>query len=463
MTHEHVRLGLVYSGIGRHSSAWRLPEVRADGYTDPTLVAESVQLAERGKLDFFFVGNSLTSSAHRGNFAYTGKSVQVSHDHLFAVEGFALMAYAAAFSEKVGLVVTFNSTYNDPFHIARVTATLDHLSRGRLGLNIVTGSDLSAAYNFGRERHLDNEDRYDRVEEFTDVLRDLWDSWEDGWLVADKEQAVYHDVSKARRIDHTGKHFSIRGPLNFPRPPQGHVPFMHPGYSERSLEYAAKYTEMRFIQWRHAEWNKAYYADIKSRVVRHGRDADDHLLIAGITPYVAENARDAHARFRAVQDLNTNVFVPQVLSEQLGIDLAGRTGADRVLAAIDRTLIPEKAWIIDNAVASFDDEDITLEDLTHYMGNNPQSQPAIVGDAKQLADFVESNFRDGAFDGLAICQPYWPGPAADFVDLVVPELQRRGVFRTEYTTSTLREHLGLKPAPNRLAERAAVAEDGGAA
>ncbi|MEV8511654.1 NtaA/DmoA family FMN-dependent monooxygenase [Dactylosporangium sp. NPDC051484] len=461
MTHQHVKLGLIYSGIGRHASAWRLPEAEADGYTDPALISEAVKIAERGKLDFFFVGNSLTSSAHRGEFAYTGKNVKVSHDHLFAIEGFTTMAYAAAFSEKVGLVVTFNTTYNDPFHIARVTATLDHLSRGRLGLNIVTGSDLSAAFNFGQERHLDNEDRYDRVQEFTEVLWDLWDSWEDDWLVADKEQGIYHDVSKAHRIDHTGKHFSIRGPLNFPRPPQGHIPFLHPGYSERSLEYGAQYADMRFIHWRNAEWNKAYYADIKSRVVRHGREEGDHLLISGITPYVAENARDAHAKFREVQDLSTNVFVPAVLADQLGIDLTGRTGTDRVLEAIDRKLIPEKAWIIDNAVASFDDEDITLEDLTHYMGNNPISQPAIVGDAKQLADFIETNFHERAFDGVAVCQPYWPGPAAAFVDLVVPELQRRGVFRTEYTTSTLREHLGLKSAPNRLAERSPA--EGGAA
>ncbi|GGM18254.1 hypothetical protein [Micromonospora yangpuensis] len=220
---------------------------------------------------------------------------------------------------------------------------------------------------------------------------------------------------------------------------------------------------MRFIQWRHADWNRAYYADVKSRVVRHGRPAEDHLLIAGITPYVAENARAAHAKFREVQDLNTNVFIPQVLSDQFGIDLSGHTGTDRVLAAIDRSLTPEKAWIIDNAIASFDDEDITLEDLTHYLGNNPMSQPAIVGDAADLADFIESNFREQAFDGLAICQPYWPGPAASFVDLVVPELQRRGVFRSEYTTSTLREHLGLPSAPNRLAERTAATETGGAA
>jgi FMN-dependent oxidoreductase (nitrilotriacetate monooxygenase family) len=266
---KHLRLGFSIWATGFHPAGWRLPEARADGTFDPAFLRRTAQLSEAAKLDFYFIGDRVVGLPEQ----------QSEHPNLvLRPEALTLAGFVAAVTERIGIVATVNTTYAHPFNVARATATLDHLSGGRLALNVVTGRDPEAAANFGRDAHWDTDQRFDTATEFTEVVHRLWDSWEDGALVAEKDGGRFVDAARVHRIDFRGEQFDVRGPLNIVRPPQGQVPILTAGESERSREYGAKYADVRFGTALQLDKARAYYAEVKARLVKHGRAPESQSL-----------------------------------------------------------------------------------------------------------------------------------------------------------------------------------------
>jgi len=451
MTKQQEReliIGFSIWPTGRWGSAWRLPEAFNGGTVDPRYLAQTIRTSERGLLDYYFIGNNVQSNP---------QSAQANGNEVFKVEGFGLGGYAAAITSHIGIVVTVNSSFTDPYNTARAIATLDHLSGGRAILNIVTGFDGSpAARNFNLERHYATDDKYDLATEYVEVVKALWDSWEDGWLLDDKEGGRFLDPALGHRIDHEGTYFSVQGPLNVPRPPQGQIPIIHAGTSERSFEFGAEYADIRFSPYRSPAWNDAYYKDLKRRLANHGRREQDQKVVNGITFFVGATIGEARAKFRQTQELIVQEYAPKAISDWYGVDLGGVRETEKVLDVIDLERIPEKAWVVERAIEAYGDEDLTFRDFFHFLANNPSNQPPVVGSGRSVADWIEENFQNRAFDGVKIFPPYSRYPLDAFVDLVVPELQRKGIFRTEYRESTVRERWGLDVPPNRFALERAV-------
>lgn len=437
---RHIKIGFSIWATGFHPAGWRLPEARTDGTFDPRFITEMAQLSERGKLDFFFIGDRVVGLPE----------TQAEHPNLvLRPEALTLAAYVAAVTSKIGIVTTVNTTYADPFNVARATANVDHLSGGRLAFNVVTGRNPEAAANFGRAEHWATDRRFDNAIEFIEIVKGLWDSWEDDALVADKNGGMFIDPEKVHRVNFKGEHFSVAGPLNIARPPQGQIPLLTAGESERSKEFGAQYADVRFGTTTHIEAAKAYYADIKGRLVKYGRSVDDQQLVTGIAVYVGRTAREAHEKYREIQNLSVTNYDLAASSAALGVDLTRYT-LDTPIADIEAlaSATDRATHILEQARSSFGTDKVTVRDVFLYFRRSGGGAE-IVGDAKKVADVFERWFEERATDGFILFPPYLPGTAELFVELVVPELQRRGLFRTEYEGHTFRDHFGLKRPDNR--------------
>jgi FMN-dependent oxidoreductase (nitrilotriacetate monooxygenase family) len=441
---KHIKLGFSIWATGFHPSGWRLPEARFDGTFNPRFMTEMAQLAERGKLDFFFIGDRVVSLPE----------TQAEHPNLvLRPEALTLAAFVAAVTERIGIVTTVNTTYSDPYSVARATASVDHLSNGRLAFNVVTGRNPEAAANFGRSEHWGTDHRFDNAIEFTQIIQRLWDSWEDDALVGDKASGMFIDPDRVHRIDYKGEHYSVAGPLNIARPVQGQIPLLTAGSSDRSKDFGAEYADIRFGTALHLAQAKLYYADIKSRLAKFGRGPDDQALVAGIATYVGRTSAEAHAKYREVQSLSVTNYGLADLSAALGADLTPYK-LDTRISDVEALQAPSKAaqQIIDQAKSSFGTDLIAIRDVFLYFRRSGGGAE-IVGDARKVADVFEQWFHERAADGFILFPPYLPGSLDLFVELVVPELQRRGLMRTEYETSTFREHFGLKRPVNRYGAR----------
>jgi FMN-dependent oxidoreductase (nitrilotriacetate monooxygenase family) len=439
---RHIKIGFSIWATGFHPAGWRLPEARTDGTFDPQFTGEMARLSERGKLDFFFIGDRVVGLPE----------TQAEHPNLvLRPEALTLAAYVAAVTSRIGIVTTVNTTYADPFNVARATANIDHLSGGRLAFNVVTGRNPEAAANFGRAEHWATDRRFDNATEFIEVVKGLWDSWEDDALVADKVGGMFIDPRKVHRLNFKGEHFSVAGPLNIARPPQGQIPLLTAGESERSKEFGAQYADIRFGTALHIDPAKAYYADIKSRLAKFGRPAQDQQLVTGIAVYVGYTAREAHDKYREIQNLSVTNYDLTTLSGALGVDLTRYT-LDTPVADIEELASPhdQAARIVEQARSSFGTDKVTVRDVYLYFRRSGGGAE-IVGDAKKVADVFQQWFEERAADGFILFPPYLPGTAELFVELVVPELQRRGLLRKEYEGRTFRDHFGLKRPVNRYA------------
>ncbi len=461
---RHVKIGYSIWPTGHHRTAWRLPEAVNTGTVDPAFLADSIRTAERGLFDYFFIGNAVKSDP---------ESSRASGNEVFKIEGYTLAGYAAAITSRIGVVVTINATYSDPYNTARSIVSLDHLSRGRAGLNVVTGfAGSDAARNFSRDAHPATEDKYAWADEFLEVVGKLSSSWERDWLIDDRQNGVFLDPAKGHRIDHEGRFFSVRGPLNVPAPVQSRIPIIHAGTSEQSFELGAKYADIRFSPYRGSAWNRAYYDDIKGRLGRYGRSEDDQFILPGFTFFVGGTRQEARDKYRQVQRLAVEEYAPQTVAKFLGIELGSVREHDRVLDVVDLEGLQERAraareraadgleasgtnqaidrftgdkvWALELALDAYGDaERVTFGDLHRYVANFPGNQAPVVGSGRDVADWIEERFENREIDGVKVFPPYSRHPLEAFVDLVVPELQRRGLYRTEYATTTLRGHLGL--------------------
>jgi len=449
---KQIKLGFSIWPTGRHASAWRLPEANPFGTVDPALLVRTAQQVEAAKFDYFFIGNKLASEP---------EAEERQHLYVFKVDAFTLAAHVAAVTERVGIVATVNANFIDPYSTARSAATVDHLSRGRHAVNFITSKE--SGVNYGRATDLPSD--YERYTELLEIIQALWDSWEDGAILGDKAGGRWVDRAKAHRIDYEGRHFQVQGPLNLPRPPQGQIPIIHAGGSEASKEFGARFADIRFSPFVDLEWNRVYYRDVKSRLQKYGRSPEDHHILPGLTFYAAETSREAHAKYREVHELVVAAYDAAAVGQRLGIDATGLDPRTRVLDVVDIDALPKvldpgpagifaaqnKGSFIRLLQHSYGEEDITLQDVHNATANGVYPQAPVVGGYREVADFLEEAVDSEAIDGAVLFPAYLPGSLDQFTSLVVPELQRRGRFRKEYTTSTFREHFGLPEVPNRFA------------
>ncbi len=442
---KQLRLGAFLMSSGHHLAAWRYPEARADGGLSFEHFKQIAQTAERGKFDMIFFADGVAVRDRDKDKEALSRAGHVVH-----FEPLTLLSALSVVTEHIGLAATVSTTYNEPFHLARKFASLDYLSGGRAAWNLVTSATEAEAKNFNREKHMEHAPRYERAKEFVDVVTALWDSWEDDAFVRDKESGVYFDPEKLHIPNHKGKHFSVRGPLNVARPIQGYPVIIQAGSSEDGKDLAAQTAEAIFTAHQTLEDAQAFYADVKERAVKYGRSPDDIKIMPGVFPTIGLTEQEAKQKFQKLQD----AIDPQVGLALLGGMLGGfdlsAYPLDGPLPDIPATeLAQSRQQLLVNLARR---ENLTIRQLYQWIAG-ARGHWQIFGTPVQIADRLEEWFLNGAADGFNIMPPYLPGGLEEFVDLVIPELQRRGLFRTEYEGRTLRENLGLPRPTNQFVKK----------
>jgi alkanesulfonate monooxygenase len=439
-----MHLGAFFAPSGHHTASWRHPNAQADAAINISHQAEMARLAERGKFDLIFLADS--PAARETHI----ESMKRSTQYIANFEPLTLLSALAMVTERIGLVATASTTYCEPYHIARFFASLDWLSGGRAGWNIVTTASPEAAFNFGRTELLEHDLRYDRAREFTEIVRGLWDSWDDDAFVRDKESGLFFEPEKMHYLNHQGAYYSVRGPLNVPRPPQGHPILVQAGSSSTGRGFAAEFADAIFTTSLQTYEAREYYADVKQRVAACGRNPDHVIILPGVTYCVAETDAEAQAQYEYMLSLVHPIAAREMAALTLGHDLSPYPMDGPV-----PDLPPPNTSVgtYHSAMKLARDENLTIRQLSIRLATG-RNRFVIVGSVKRVADVLEEWFTTGAADGFNILPPYIPGALEDFVNLVIPELQRRGLFRTEYEGATLRENLGLPRPASRYAPTA---------
>lgn len=428
---------------GHHEAAWRHRDAQPERTHDVSYFQQIAQTAERGKLDAIFFADG---PALRHNVRHNVGGVH---------EPITLLTAIATVTERIGLIATASTTYYEPYNLARLFASLDHISRGRAGWNIVTtGTDLAAA-NFGLPAHPPHEERYGRAREFVTAAVKLWDSWEDDAIVLDPATGIYADTDRIHRIDYAGQYLRVRGPLNVPRGPQGYPVLVQAGASNEGRSFAGQYAEAIFTAHQRLQDAQAFYADVKSRVRAFGRDPEHVKILPGISPFIADTEQAAHE----LEDEFNALTIPEYGLAQLE-DLTGtRLENLDVDGLVPSELFAGAGDVTDNAHSRLqviagivERERPTVRQLLHRLAG-ARGHRVFAGTPEQVADTIEDWFTHRAADGFNVMPPYYPGGLEVFVDRVVPILQRRGLFRADYTGTTLREHFGLPRPPSQFAHR----------
>ena len=446
---DQIKLGAFLLFTGHHVAAWRHPEASVG--TEFENYLELTKLAESAKFDTIFFADGVAARLKDIEAAS-----RKAHSGVYPFEPITLLSALSSVTKNIGLIATASTSYSDPYNLARQFGSLDRLSGGRAGWNLVTSSDPDAAYNFGHDAQILHDDRYDRAEEFADVVLGLWDSWEDEAFLRDRESGRYFDSGKMHRLDHHGRHFKVRGPLNIPRSPQGRPVVVQAGASEPGKELAARTAEAIFAAQITLDEAKAFYADVKGRLGKYGRSPDDLKILPGIFPVVGRTESEAREKFEALQDLIQPKVGLNLLSQLSGIDLSsypldGPIPDDLPVTNAGKS---RQELVLDLARR----EKLTIRQLYLRIAG-ARGHWQVVGTPSQIADVMEERFENYGADGFNIMAPIMPGGLADFIELVVPELRRRGLFRHEYEGKTLRENLGLKRPVNRFSINSAVAAE----
>ena len=448
MTARMMRLGLSIRGHGYHPAAWRHPDVPADGTLHVEHYVRSAQIAERGKLDMIFFADGAgirQGDVPAGSLARTGRD-------MIELEPMTLLPALAMVTRDVGLVTTASTTYNEPYNLARRFASLDLISKGRAGWNVVASWSEHEARNFGLETTLDYDTRYARSAEFVEVVKGLWDGWEDGALVLDKASGRYFDEARMHVLNHDGRFFKVRGPLSVACMPQGHPVIVQAGASEQGRELGAATADVISSIHGSVDSARAYFADVKGRMARYGREPDDLKIMPAFCPVVGRTRAEAQAKYDQLQALIDPLAGLGSLYSSFG-DLSGYALDDPLP---EDALGPRELRSLSEAfVDRMRREKPTIRDLYLRAGLTGSAR---IGTAADIADTMQEWFDAGACDGFNITPAMLPGGGADFVDMVVPELQRRGLFRTAYEGKTLRENLGLRPVVNRYSQDRRAAE-----
>ena len=438
-----MNIGVIIDPYGNHPAAWLVADAPNGAEVDVDHYVRLARIAEAGSLDFVFFADV---PAIRD-----GSMDAISRWPLYAAqfEPVTLLGALATTTTKIGLAATASTSFWEPYNVARQFASLDHLSHGRIGWNVVTTSQPAAAFNFGGSPRGEHAQRYARAREFIDVVLGLWRSWDDDAFLHDRTEGRFFDAGKVRRLDHSGQFFSVRGPLNVPRTPQGHPVLIQAGGSEPGRELAAETAEVVFTGERTIERARAFYADVKSRMSKFGRAPDDLKILSGLNAIVGRTRGEAEDKLDALRDR----LHPDVGRELLSIDLDYIDLSDVPLdAPFPPAKLPQgteggKSYLglIQSLVR---EEGLTLRQLYQRYATG-RGGNVVVGSPADVADLMEEWFTIGAADGFMIGLSFLPGGLSDFVKLVVPELRRRRLFREMYDGLTLRHHLGLKRPVNQ--------------
>jgi FMN-dependent oxidoreductase (nitrilotriacetate monooxygenase family) len=428
---RQLHLNAFLMTVGHHEAAWRLPESNPFAHVNVRHYQNLARIAERGRLDSLFLADSPVLWNSIGRRPAGG------------LEPTVLLTALAGVTEHIGLIATASTTYNEPYNLARRFASLDHISNGRAGWNVVTTAGVDAARNFNLDDLPSHRDRYDRAAEFVEVARKLWDSWADDAPLGDKAAGVWGDDRKVFPAAHVGRFFKVAGALNVPRSPQGHPLLVQAGSSDDGKELAAKYADAVFTAQQTHDEAQAFYADLKRRALAVGRDPDTIKILPGIVPAIGATEREALALEEELDQLIKPEYALRQLAQTLRVSPAelqldrelpaDLPGEDEIEGAKSRyTLIVELARR----------ERLTVRQLIGRLGGG-RGHRTFAGTPEQVADALQHWFEHGAADGFNIMAPVLPSGLERFVDHVVPILQHRGLFRTEYTGTTLREHYGL--------------------
>jgi FMN-dependent oxidoreductase (nitrilotriacetate monooxygenase family) len=435
----------ITAGPGR-PGGWRYPASES-GWLDIDYYKNIARTLEHGLFDMAFFADILAvPDRYQGS-----KDSQLRYGALgsLRLDPVVVLTAMAAVTQRLGLASTRSTSYYQPFEVARSFATLDHLSAGRAAWNVVTSFQDAESRNFSAKEQVPRNKRYDRADEFLEVVHKLWDSWDDDALALDRKTPLFADPAKVHHIDHEGEWFSVRGPLNVPRPPQGYPVVLQAGASDRGRDFAAQWADVIFVSHDSFESAKAFYTEMKARVRKKGRDPASLKILPAATPLLGETQALAEEKGRLLHELVAAEAGLSTLSYHLDVDL-GKYPLDAALPDID---VPGVKGHYDEVREATDRDKLTLRDLGHRYGSRYEGD--LVGTPGHVADGLEHWFREGAADGFMISAPYQPGGFEDFTRLVVPELQRRGLFRTEYSGKTLRDHLDLqRPASGAWRERA---------
>lgn len=429
---RQIKLGAFLPGGGQHIAAWRHPDAPADGATNFEFHKQLALTAERGLFDAYFLADNLSiglGGREGGNAKIVG------------FEPVTLFAALAPLTEHIGFIATASTTYEEPYTLARKFASLDLLSNGRAGWNVVTSAGDETARNFNLDTQLPHATRYARAHEHVEVVKALWDSWEDDAFIRDKATGRFYDKGKVHDIDHRGEFFRVKGPLNMSRPIQGHPVVVQAGQSEDGRGLAAASAEVIFTAHQNLASAQEFYDDIKKRVAAAGRDPSHVLIMPGVAPFVGRTEAEAREKYDRLTELilpDDGVALLNGLAGQT-LDIRGYP-LDGPLPPSRETEGMKSRQALIRQIA--DEHGFTIRQLYQWIAT-ARGHFTIVGSAEQIVDELEVWFRDGAADGFNILPPWLPGALDDFVDLVVPELQRRGLFRTAYEGRTLRENLGL--------------------
>ena len=435
---RQLHLNLFVHSRGHHEASWRHPKASPLALTDFEFHRELARKAEDAAFDSIFLADSLSMS---GEVVHTARSW---------LEPITLLGALASATSKIGLIATASTTYTEPFNLVRQFASLDHISNGRIGWNIVTSWSVAAAHNYGDEIQVSHADRYARAEEYMTVAKALWDSWADDAVIDDRPAGRYAKLGSIHAVDHAGAHYKVAGPLNVPRCPQGRPVFVQAGSSETGRDFAARHAEVVFTAQLEKATAQAFYADLKARAAKVGRDPGGVAILPGFSPLIADTREEAE---RLVLELN-GLADPEVGRKRL----SGRFGGfdfshlelDRPLTAADFP-DPDKVEAARSRAATIlglvERERPTLRQLLAKLAG-ARGHYTFAGTPEQTADFMEEWLADGAADGFNLMPPVLPWMLDAFIERVLPILRERGLFRDAYSGSTLRAHYGLaRPAP----------------
>jgi FMN-dependent oxidoreductase (nitrilotriacetate monooxygenase family) len=446
MPRDHqLHLNAFLMSSGHHEAAWRLPasDPRAD--IDPAHWRSLARLAERGHFDSVFLADRPALS-HGESYRPAG-----------TLEPTIVLTVMAEATERIGVIATASTTYNDPYNLARRFASVDHVSAGRAGWNIVTTADEDAALNFSLSQRPDHATRYERAEEFLEVALKLWDSWQDDAILADKAAGRFADAGRVHAIDHAGEHFAVRGPLNLSRSPQGRPLIVQAGSSPDGRAFAARHAEAIFTAQQTLDSGQEFYADMKARAAAAGRDPDTVKILPGIAPVIGATEAEA----LAIQAELDEAIVPEYGMQRMALTLEVPLQALSLDEQLPFELLPtapvqgaqSRAELIVELARR---ERLTVRQLLSRLGGG-RGHRTLVGTPEQVADSIEHWFDAGAADGFNVMPALLPSGLEVFVDHVIPLLVTRGLFRSDYTGSTLRDHYGVARPASRYAPEAVAA------
>jgi len=436
---RQMHLGVFVLGTGNHMAGWRMDGAFTSHMELPAM-QEIARIAERGKFDLVFISDSM---------------VMDPTDHpsfMCRFEPATLITALAGCTTHVGLGATVSTSFSEPFNVARIFGSIDHISGGRAAWNVVTSSNARAALNFNLDEHIEHELRYERANEFVDVVRGLWDCWDDGAIVADRATGHYIDDGRVRPLNHQGRFFKVRGPINMARAPQGHPVIIQAGGSPSGLDLAARTADVVFSVVQELAPAKAAYADLKGRMAKYGRPPEALAVLPGVMTIIGNSDAEARETLAKLQSWITTSNALTLVTSRIGYDVSGHP--------LDGPVPPPPPRLNSQTFASVlyemaKREKMTLRDLFNLTAA-ARGHWVLCGTPITIADTLEQWFVEGAADGFNMLPAWFPGGFTDFVDRVVPELQRRGLFRREYQGTMLRDHFGL-PRPGPLSRPALTA------